>query len=384
MKRMARWLSLALVCAFAGAAWSGEDLKTLGQEAIAKSGKWLLAQANPDGTFGKSKAAKAPGVVGLALQALATRPTPATAAEKAVMDRAAAYLAACQQANGAINLPGAELDNYNTSVAVIALTALQDPKYKPVLDKARAFIESCQLTEKLGYKKDEHTQAYGGFGYGSATRADLSNTTFSLEALKAMGVPEDSPAFKNALVFVQRCQDNPEENDAECMKDGDGTGGFVYLPGQSEFGKVKSRRTGKDVPRPYANMTYTGIKCLIYCGLKHDDPHLQKAWAWIKNNYAVNKVAGAPPAHELDGYFYYLVAFAKAFYAAQEAGVSPKLTLADGKEVVWHDDLVSHLVKLQKPDGSFLASTARWWEDDPVLTTSYAAFSLNLAVKAMK
>lgn len=352
------------------------DAKTAGETTAQKAAAWLLAQANDDGTFGKSKARGMPGIVGLALYGLAKSPGHPTADKVPALRKAADYLASRQMENGAIAIKEIGLENYNTSVAVVALKVLEDPKYQEVLEKAKQYLLSCQLLENQGYNKDEHTRSYGGFGYGNTRKTDLSNTSFTLDALKAMGFDESSPQFKNALLFVKRCQDNKETNDAPEMRDGDGTGGFVYLPGESEFGTVKSRG-GKEIPKPYGNMTYAGIKSLIYCGEKPDSPDLAAAWKWVRENYNVKENPGGSGGQ---GYFYYIVAFSKAFAASGQK----EFKLADGKSVNWAADLIAHLSSLQSGDGSFANTEKRWMEDDPVLSTAYALQALNRALEIFK
>ena len=344
------------------------------EEAGQKAAKWLLAQANEDGTFGQSRARGVPGIVGLTLYALANSPGKPAAEKTPAIEKAAAYLAGKQMENGAIAIAGQGNENYNTCVATMALKALNDPKYNEVLEKAKAFILECQHGESDGLSKDN--MYHGGFFYGKVKNPDLSNTSFSLEALKALGVKEDSPAFQNALLFVRRCQDNPETNDVAEMKAGDGTWGFLYRPFDSEFGTTTTR-AGKEFPTVYGNMTYAAVKCLIFCGIKAESPELQVAWKWIKSNYSVEKNPGGKGTQ---GYFYYLVAFAKAFTAAG----TKELTLADGRKVVWAADLARQISTLQKPDGSFRNEDPRWMEDDAVLSTSYALIALNLCREALK
>jgi squalene-hopene/tetraprenyl-beta-curcumene cyclase len=372
-------MSVMVVLMLSGAVVAA-DVKQDAQESIKKAAAFLVKQANEDGTFGKAKERFMPGIPALTLYALAKMPGERTAEEKQVMERTAAFLLKNQQPNGGITIPGV-LENYNTSVSAMALKALNDPKYAEALEKAKKFICTCQMDEELGYKKDEH-YVYGGFGYGNSKRPDLSNTQFALEALKDLGMDEKSPEFKNALTFVRRCQDNTETNDQAFMKEGDNTGGFIYLPGDtdacSEFGMVKTR-SGKELPRPYGNMTYAGVKCLIYCGLAKDSPELKSAWAWIRENYNVKEQAGVPAGRGGEGYYYYLVAFAKAFTASGEKEIDTK-----GGKVNWAKDLAEHLPSLQGADGSFANKTARWMESDPILSTSYAIIALSLSVKALE
>ena len=206
--------------------------------------------------------------------------------------------------------------------------------------------------------------------------SDLSNTSFSLETLKALGLPEDSPAYKNALLFIRRCQDNLETNDAPIMQSGANSGAFVYLPGEGRLGKHNTKR-GKEVPKPYGSMTYVGIKSLIFCGLKKDSAELQAAFKWIKNHYSVKEHPGGKGTQ---GYYYYVVAMAKAFTAA---GIGT-MELPDGRKVNWAADLGSHLAKLQSANGTFVNPDRRWMESDPILATSYALTALNLCVRQLE
>ncbi|MGD0088726.1 MAG: prenyltransferase/squalene oxidase repeat-containing protein [Planctomycetota bacterium] len=371
---MKRILMLVTACAFAFSACAGEADAAAVKAAAEKAVDFLLKQQNDDGTFGQARGAKVTGVVALVVKALASSPRKLRDDNPAIA-KAVKYILSYRQPSGAVALPEFGLENYNTSCVALALVALENPAYKETLDKAKKFILSCQLDEETGYKKDEHTRAFGGFGYGNSKRADVSNTAFSLEALKALGLEENSPAWKNAVLFIKRCQDNDETNDVAEMKGGDNTGGFVYLPGDSEQGKIKTR-SGKELPKPYGNMTYQAVKSLIYAGIKKDDPALQAALRWIKNNYSVKEQPGAPAGQ---GYYYYLIAFAKAFTAT---GMG-ELDLADGKKANWAKDLAAQMVSLQRDDGSFVNTADRWWENDPVLTTAYALDALNLCLAGL-
>ncbi|HYG76150.1 MAG TPA: prenyltransferase/squalene oxidase repeat-containing protein [Planctomycetota bacterium] len=356
-------------------AFAGEADAAAVEAAAKKAVTFLKAQQNPDGTFGKAAGAPMPGMVGITLKALASSPEKLRENDPAVK-KAVDYLLSKQLPSGAIAIPQFGLENYNTSVAVIGLAALENPAHKDVLEKAKKSILSNQLDEEEGYSKDEHTRAYGSFGYGNSKRGDLSNTAFSMEALDALGFPKDSKEYKNAILFIKRTQDNDETNDAKEMKGGDNTGGFVYLPGDSEFGNATTR-SGKSLPKPYGNMTYQAVKSLIYAGMSKDDPVMQAAFKWIKNNYSAKENPGGKGTQ---GYFYYANAFAKAFTVAGMKEVE----LADGRKANWAKDLATHLISLQKDDGSFVNPDKRWMEDDPVLATAYALDALNLCLKAMK
>lgn len=160
------------------------------------------------------------------------------------------------------------------------------------------------------------------------------------------------------------------------MKGGANEGGFVYLPMDSEFGTITGKN-GKKMPKPYGNMTYQAVKCLLLAGIDKNDPSLQAAYKWIRNNYSAKEQPGAVGSQ---GYFYYTNAFASAFTAM---GVK-EFELTDGRKVNWAKDLAEAIIALQKPDGSFVNTDKRWMEDDTTLSTAYALRALNLCYKALK
>ena len=77
------------------------------------------------------------------------------------------------------------------------------------------------------------------------------------------------------------------------------------------------------------------------------------------------------------GYFYYVMAFSRAFAAWGEKDIK----LANGKTTNWGSDLVDKLSSLQKEDGSWANSADRWAEGDAVLTTAYSVIALTQARK---
>jgi squalene-hopene/tetraprenyl-beta-curcumene cyclase len=48
-------------------------------------------------------------------------------------------------------------------------------------------------------------------------------------------------------------------------------------------------------------------------------------------------------------------------------------------EIHWRKELVKRIVSLQQPDGSWVNNNGRFWENDPVLATSYALLALEFA-----
>src|SRR5439155_19455093 len=107
--------------------------------------------------------------------------------------------------------PRPQLLNYVTSVNVMALSAAhREDKYKKVIGDAAEFLKKLQWDEGEG--KQPTDDFYGGFGYDSKSRPDLSNSQLALDALVAAGVPKDYPALHKDLVFVSRCQTRKSGN----------------------------------------------------------------------------------------------------------------------------------------------------------------------------
>ena len=54
------------------------------------------------------------------------------------------------------------------------------------------------------------------------------------------------------------------------------------------------------------------------------------------------------------------------------------LVQPDGRKVDWKEELAAKLLKLQQKDGSWVNDNNRFWENDPVLVTSFAILTLSL------
>ena len=194
------------------------------------------------------------------------------------------------------------LQNYVTSINVMALAAAKrDAKYKPVIGNAADFLRKLQWDEGEG--KTANDDFYGGAGYDSKSRPDLSNTQFFLDALAAAGAGKDDPAMKKALVFVSRCQNLRSEHNTMPWAGLIDDGSFIYSAAGAGSTKTTDE-TGGPLPG-YGSMTYAGVKSMIYCGVSKDDPRMKKALAWLGQNYALDHNPGMPPQRSQFGLYYY-------------------------------------------------------------------------------
>ncbi len=265
--------------------------------------------------------------------------------------------------------PKPQLKNYVTSVNVMALTAAnRENRYKQVIGNAVDFLKKLQWDEEEG--KGPSDDFYGGAGYDSTSRPDLSNTQFFLDALQAAGVPKDDPAVKKALIFVSRCQNLKGEHNDQPWAGKINDGSFIYSPAGG--GQTKSEKLPNGGLIGYGSMTYAGIKSMIYCGVSKDDPRVQKAYEWIQKNYSVDENPGMPKVHAEWGLFYYYHTMAKAL---DTLGID-EVVDANGAKHDWRADITAALAKRQRPDGSWV-NLNHWMEQDPNLVTGYALMALS-------
>ena len=184
------------------------------------------------------------------------------------------YLGDSIQSDGGIYAKDGMLPNYETCMVIMCLTeANKDNRYNSVIRNAEAFIRQSQWGEAAG--KDRSDLSYGGTGYGKDSRPDLSNTAYFIDALKACGKGADDPEIQKALVFVSRCQNFESADNTTPFAAKNPDGGFYYTcmaGGGSPAGK-----TDNGGLRSYGSMTYSGLKSMIYAGVKPDDPRVKAA-----------------------------------------------------------------------------------------------------------
>jgi len=262
------------------------------------------------------------------------------------------------------------LKNYVTSVNVLALVAAKrDAKYKPVIGDSVKFLKKLQWDDGEGKTKDD--DFFGGAGYDSKSRPDLSNTQFFLEALHAAGVGKDDEAMQKAVVFVSRCQNLKSEHNMLPWAGKINDGSFIYSAAGG--GSTKTSDAADAELTGYGSMTYAGVKSLIYAGVSKDEPRVKTALAWLKKTYTVEANAGMPPQLASRGLYYYYHTMAKTLDVLGED------TFEDAKGVKhdWRTDLFRAIEKRQNAEGAWTNETDRWMEGDPNLVTGYVLMTLS-------
>jgi squalene-hopene/tetraprenyl-beta-curcumene cyclase len=241
---------------------------------------------------------------------------------------------------------------------------------------------------------------YGGWAYskeeikssvekGGKPPANISTTTFAIDALKACGLKEDDPLWQNALVFLKRNQNAGEVQEEgfravdqatgkgikPAEKGSDDYGGATYSEETSMAEGSQQNEDGTVTLFSYGSMTYNLLRAYLFAGLPKDSLPVKLAYGWIQRHYTLERVPGfrSEKQHEMGIYYYYL-SMAKTLDAWGEDYVEEP---ERGFKHNWREDLVKQLAGRQKEDGSWVNEAHnRWNESSPVLCTAYALNAL--------
>jgi len=318
-------------------------------DSIRRGIEYLKVHQESDGEFSAGMIDPKPAFTAMVVDAMARSPDGYDKSHPFVKKAVDAILSHQRDDGGIFSLG---LGNYVTSVSVMAVERMDDPAHKEALLRAQEYIKSCQQND-------------GGMGYGPSNRADLSNTMLALEALNELGLPKDDETYKKAVAFITRCQNDNEQNPEEWAT---ADGGFIYRPGASPAGEYEE--DGKKHFTSYGIMSYAGLVSFLWAGVERDDPRVQSAYRWVRENWTVeeNKNVGD------DGLYYYYLIMAKALQVYGERIIKT----TDGQEHDWPVELAEKLMSLQRKDGSWVNTQRRYLETDPVLVTSYAVRALSI------
>jgi len=338
-------------------------------EIVTRAATFLKSRQKADGSWSSERG---PGITGLAVTAL-LRAKRATPAEPAVT-RGLAYLEGfiSPRSGGLAEGPNS---NYVTAIALMAFKeANVGGKYDSQIKAGQSYLKNLQWDETENKNPDD--PFYGGAGYGSRSRPDLSNTSFFIEALRETGLPADDPNLKKALVFVSRCQNLKGEFNDQAWAGKVNDGGFIYTPAAGGVSMAVPDKDENGGLRSYASMTYAGLKSMIYAGLKPDDPRVKAATDYITKHYTLEENPGMGQA----GLYYYYQTFAKTLSMVGRHEIMDDKGLGH----FWKVELVGALARRQNNDGSWVNPADRFMEGDPNLVTSYGLLALaysNYAVK---
>ena len=355
-----------------GAANSGGQVQAAG-----------ATNANQSSVSSGANSAASSAVTALVVRAFAQRGL--SIQSDAALDRAATRLVNLVTGkNGFEPDASGGMATYVASCTAMGLAALQEAKYEKTLAAALEWIRESQWDESEGIAPTQDW--YGGVGYGSKGRPDLSNTQLMLDALHESNATAKDASVERAVIFLTRCQNLKSTNAAAWAQVGANDGGMVYTPandGESFASEMAGEgRVGEKMPagtralRSYGSMTYAAYKSMLFAGLSKNDPRVQAAKKWIENNFTFSENPGLGQ----QGYYYYIHAAARAMLACG----NDELTDTAGTKHNWREELIDSIIVRQRANGSWQNPETRWMEDSPDLATVFAVLALEEAMKPVR
>ena len=258
-----------------------------------------------------------------------------------------------------------------------------------------ALLRERRLSESLGWGPSG--PEFGGWGFsidiprkpkpgqlkGLFFESNLSATLFGVAAIKSAKVPASDPIYSEILVFVKRCQNFSDDSAASDARFDDG--GFFFIPNdplQNKAGIAGTDRHGRIRFHSYGTMTADGLRALIQCGLPPDSPRVTAARRWLEAHFTATTNPGSfnedREVLRNATYYYYCWAVAHAF---QHLGVRAVET-PSGK-VNWAESLTNELIHRQRPDGTWTNRFTDAKEDDPLISTPWAASALAICRRSL-
>ncbi|MGH7145782.1 MAG: prenyltransferase/squalene oxidase repeat-containing protein [Planctomycetota bacterium] len=326
---------------------------------------WMIHQQNEDGSYGRNPRTGKPypsvGLTAMSLRAILSIPHEYAPQDGPFVTKPADWMKSVQKKDGAIVADDEKTANYETAVAILALEKCKSfgvTDYDATIANGVSYLKGCQYQPVAGDPKS------GGVGYRSGdTKVDLPNTAFFIQALNAAGYKNDSPEFKNALSFLERCQASPEVNKLAWAKDQTDGGGRYNETGLTQDPKGQS--TGA--------ISYVLMSSYMKLDVPDNDPRMVAVLNYVANHYSTEE----HPGLGYDGLFYYYVMMSQSLDEHARAANLYRVKTADGTDHDWTVELGRKLLSLQARDGSFVNSkSGKYWESDSVLCTAYAMLAM--------
>ncbi|NOQ53221.1 MAG: hypothetical protein GQ558_01295 [Thermoplasmata archaeon] len=260
--------------------------------------------------------------------------------------------------------------NYDTAIALMAMSAVGDPQDADRLVNMSAFLQRMQFNDDDIYPITE--EWYRGGWPNHAGIPDASNSQFGLLGLQAADLYSDhvtisATVWTDATTFMRYCQNWPDTNELEWAHNtslpSHGDGGFVYNGFRSRTG------LGEEVYESYGSMTAAGLFSYLVSGHGPDNPEVAAAREWLEHEYNLEvnpRMAGT-------GLYYYLWSQARAL------AMSPNDWVVDGSGKLhdWRPEVADFFLDRQLPNGGWPGNPQIGWrEDERELAGIYALLTL--------
>lgn len=370
------------------------QLKRL-DSSIAAAARYLIRHQSKDGswrseTYGVFK--DGPSLTPIVMSTLFFTPQPGPSVKEAYR-KGVDYLLTLVKPDGAIDagprgLIFPVLSSASASRVVVLLEKTQRTLHGQ--ESFMAYLGKRQLNAALGWQPSD--REFGGWGFAleipakpgdgeprkMMAESNMVATIFAVAALRSAKTAPDDQSYKDALTFVEKCQNFAADSTSADPEYDDG--GFYFIPGdplQNKAGIAGKDRFGRERYYSYGSMTADGVRLLIRCGLPAEHPRVVAAMKWLEGHFDVRHVPGtyARDREVLRDatYFYYCWSVAHAF-----SGLGVKEIDAGDRKIDWANELTQELLRRQKPDGSWVNRYTDAKEDDPILATAWATAALAL------
>ena len=370
------------------------DFRSVAQNMLERGVSYLVSRQQPSGSWPHFQiagdAVESPPTTALVLKTMAGLPPAMRERHAETIDRAADFLLERTGPDGRVGAGEERYGyvSYTTALALSGLARLRRPQDADAIARIRANLVKRQLDDGEGVTEYEF-MFYGAWNYHDedareTLRGDTSITSTATDALRAAGLPADSPVWARARLFLARAQNfakpgGPVGEDGEprtSAQPGPADGGFAFSARESKAGNVPLAAEDGEARasvhfRSYGSATADGLRASIYAGVSKDDPRIAAAVAWLGRNFDPTRNPGFtedPIGFARGIYFYYLCSLADALGAADVT----VLTARNGRPIDWRAHLTNALARQQRPDGSWSNPITVMSEDDPVLATAFA------------
>ena len=322
-----------------------------GNESLSKAAQYLWSQQSEDGGFHSGAYGllrSGQSLTPFVLVALLDASDATSLNPRRGVERALAFIKANTNADGALGLmddSAADYPNYATSLAISAMVKSRSTGYAKAIEPMVAQLRAQQFSEANGWKPQD--APYGGWGMGGSIRrppeaghVDLSMTRYALEALRLSGVQASDAVMTRALAYLERSQ-NPD-------------GGFYFSPANPETNKAG--QSGEGGFTSYGTATADGVLALRAAGVPNEDPRVAKAIRWLRDHHKPDRAPGLYKDADRDW-----ESGLRFYYAHAISRVLPDLPIE---------------LPPQAGDGSFRNSNSLVKEDDPLIATAFALYTL--------
>lgn len=332
-----------------------------GNESLRRAAQYLWAQQSDDGgfhsaTYGLLRSGQS--LTPFVLLALLDAPDGASTNPRRNVERALAFIKSKTNADGALGLmddSAADYPNYATALAIAAIIKSRIPGYEKLVEQMVAQLRAQQFNEASGWTPQD--APYGGWGMGGSIRrppeaghVDLSMTRYVLEALRLAdiraGVAASDAVVTRALAFLERSQN--------------ADGGFYFSPVNPEINKAGN--SGGEGFASYGTTTADGVLALRAAGVADADPRIAKAVRWLETHH---KTDCAPGFDKADNQAW--ASGLRFYYAHAISRALPRLAVE---------------LPAQAADGSFRNSNNLVKEDDPLIATAFALYTIGAERRA--